>query len=80
MLRINGLYGLQNMLEYERSILYNKLFALIVKYMTINSSLDNISIVLVDTKTPANIGSVARAMMNMGCSRLVLVARRGQAR
>jgi len=41
--------------------------------MTINSSLDNISIVLVDTKTPANIGSVARAMMNMGFSRLVLV-------
>jgi TrmH family RNA methyltransferase len=41
--------------------------------MTINSPLDNISIVLVDTKTPANIGSVARAMMNMGFSRLVLV-------
>jgi TrmH family RNA methyltransferase len=37
------------------------------------SFLDNISIVLVDTKTPANIGSVARAMMNMGLSRLVLV-------
>ena len=37
------------------------------------SSLGNISIVLVDTKTPANIGSVARAMMNMGFSRLVLV-------
>lgn len=37
------------------------------------SPLDNISIVLVDTKTPANIGSVARAMMNMGFSRLVLV-------
>ena len=37
------------------------------------SSLGNISIVLVDTKTPANIGSVARAMMNMGFSRLALV-------
>jgi TrmH family RNA methyltransferase len=37
------------------------------------SPLDNISIVLVDTKTPANIGAVARAMMNMGFSRLVLV-------
>jgi tRNA (cytidine32/uridine32-2'-O)-methyltransferase len=36
-------------------------------------SLDNISIVLVDTKTPANIGAVARGMMNMGLSRLVLV-------
>ncbi len=35
--------------------------------------LDNISIVLVDTRTPANIGSVARCMMNMGLSRLVLV-------
>ncbi len=38
-----------------------------------NTLLDNISIVLVDAKTPANIGSVARGMMNMGLSRLVLV-------
>ena len=38
-----------------------------------NSLLDNISIVLVDTKTPANIGATARAMMNMGLSRLILV-------
>jgi tRNA/rRNA methyltransferase len=49
-----------------------------------NSLLDNISIVLVDTKTPANIGAVARAMMNMGFSRLVLVDppedKRGEAR
>jgi TrmH family RNA methyltransferase len=37
------------------------------------SLLDNISIVLVDTKTPANIGAVARCMMNMGLSRLILV-------
>ncbi len=35
--------------------------------------LDNISIVLVDTKTPANIGATARCMMNMGLSRLILV-------
>ena len=35
--------------------------------------LDNISIVLVDTKTPGNIGAVARCMMNMDLSRLVLV-------
>jgi TrmH family RNA methyltransferase len=35
--------------------------------------LDNISIVLVRTKTPGNIGAVARSMMNMGLSRLVLV-------
>jgi tRNA/rRNA methyltransferase/tRNA (cytidine32/uridine32-2'-O)-methyltransferase len=37
------------------------------------TSLDNISIVLLDTKTPANIGAAARCMMNMGLSRLVLV-------
>lgn len=37
------------------------------------TSLHNISIVLVDTKTPANIGATARCMMNMGLSRLVLV-------
>jgi TrmH family RNA methyltransferase len=35
--------------------------------------LDNVSIVLVDTKTPANIGATARCMMNMGLSHLVLV-------
>lgn len=37
------------------------------------SPLDNVTIVLVDTKTPANIGAVARCMMNMGLTRLVLV-------
>ncbi len=37
------------------------------------SLLDNISIILVGTKTPANIGAVARCMMNMGLSRLILV-------
>jgi TrmH family RNA methyltransferase len=37
------------------------------------SPLDNISFVLVDTKTPGNIGAVARCMMNMGLSNLVLV-------
>ncbi len=35
--------------------------------------LNRISIILVDTKTPANIGATARAMMNMGLSRLILV-------
>jgi tRNA C32,U32 (ribose-2'-O)-methylase TrmJ len=35
--------------------------------------LDNVSIVLVDTRTPANIGAAARCMMNMGLSRLILV-------
>jgi len=34
---------------------------------------DNVSIVLADTKTPANIGAAARCMMNMGLSRLILV-------
>jgi tRNA/rRNA methyltransferase len=48
------------------------------------SLLDNISIVLVETKTPANIGAVARCMMNTGLSRLILVDppldRNGEAR
>ncbi|MCK9418321.1 MAG: RNA methyltransferase [Nitrospirae bacterium] len=38
-----------------------------------NQLLDNVSIVLVDTKTPGNIGAAARCMMNMGLSRLILV-------
>jgi tRNA (cytidine32/uridine32-2'-O)-methyltransferase len=37
------------------------------------SLLDNITIVLVEPRTPANIGSIARCMMNMGLGRLVLV-------
>lgn len=41
--------------------------------MTSISLLDNISIVLVDTKTPANIGATARCMMNMGLRHLILV-------
>lgn len=41
--------------------------------MAAQDLLDNISIVLVRTKTPGNIGAVARSMMNMGLSRLVLV-------
>jgi TrmH family RNA methyltransferase len=51
--------------------------------MLLPSPLDNISIVLVDTKTPGNIGAVARCMMNMEISNLVLVRppadRNGQA-
>jgi TrmH family RNA methyltransferase len=35
--------------------------------------LRNISIFLVNTKTPGNIGAVARCMMNAGLSRLILV-------
>lgn len=39
-----------------------------------NKSLyNNISIILVDTKTPSNIGATARCMMNMGLSDLILV-------
>jgi TrmH family RNA methyltransferase len=37
------------------------------------SFLHNVSIILVETKTPANIGSVARCMKNTGLSRLILV-------
>ncbi len=37
------------------------------------SALDNISIILVHTKYPGNVGAVARCMMNMGLSRLILV-------
>lgn len=39
-------------------------------------NLDNIRIVLVNTNTPGNIGGVARALKNMGLSRLYLVAPR----
>jgi len=41
--------------------------------MPLPSLLDNITIILVRTKTPGNIGAVARCMMNMGISRLRLV-------
>ncbi len=41
--------------------------------MTAKVNLDNIAIVLVQPLIPENIGSVARAMDNMGLSRLVLV-------
>jgi len=46
---------------------------IITAAMTEQDPLDNVSIVLVHTKTPANIGAVARCMMNMGLSRLILV-------
>ena len=36
-------------------------------------ALENISIILNETQLPENIGSVARAMANMGVMRLVLV-------
>ena len=37
------------------------------------SSLDRLSVVLVETQSAGNIGSVARAMKNLGLIRLVLV-------
>lgn len=53
-------------------------FYVIIVFITVTMErtnlLHNVSIVLADTKTPANIGAVARCMMNMGLSRLVLVA------
>lgn len=41
--------------------------------MAAQDLLENISVVLVKTKTPGNVGAVARSMMNMGLSRMVLV-------
>lgn len=41
--------------------------------MNRQSALDNLSIVLVRTKTPGNIGAVCRCMMNMDLSQLILV-------
>ena len=41
------------------------------------NALDNVSVVLVETLQPGNIGSAARAMSNMGLSRLKLVNPRG---
>ena len=38
-----------------------------------SSPLDNVTVVLVRTKTPGNIGAIARCMMNFGLSRLILV-------
>ncbi len=38
------------------------------------SNFDNIRIVLVNTSHPGNIGGAARAIKNMGLSRLYLVA------
>lgn len=41
--------------------------------MNIQAKLDNVTVVLVEPKNPGNIGSVARAMKNMGVTRLHLV-------
>ncbi|MCK5666807.1 MAG: hypothetical protein KAI17_25130, partial [Thiotrichaceae bacterium] len=43
------------------------------KTLAKNSALDNIRIILVNTQFAGNIGGVARAMKNMGLSRLYLV-------
>jgi tRNA/rRNA methyltransferase len=41
--------------------------------MNLKAKLDNVHVVLVEPKNPGNIGSVVRAMKNMGVSRLHLV-------
>ena len=41
--------------------------------MTAKVDLDQITIILVQAQIPENIGSVARAMNNMGLRRLILV-------
>ncbi len=44
-----------------------------IKSMLKPPFLNNVSIILVDTRTPANIGATARCMINMGINKLVLV-------
>lgn len=44
-----------------------------IEIAAIENPLDNIRIVLINTQFPGNIGAVARAMKNMGLSRLYLV-------
>jgi tRNA/rRNA methyltransferase len=46
----------------------------LVPFYSTPMSLNNISIILVKTKHPGNIGSAARAMCNMGLNQLVLAA------
>ncbi|MBM3803124.1 MAG: RNA methyltransferase [Acidimicrobiia bacterium] len=45
----------------------------IEQYPPVINSLDDIAVLLVEPQSPANIGSVARAMKNMGLKQLVLV-------
>jgi len=41
---------------------------------SLNTDLSKIRIVLIETSHPGNIGAIARAMKNMGLSKLVLVS------
>ncbi len=55
---------------------YNIIFPLkinIIRISSMENFLDNVYIVMVETKTPGNIGSSVRAMKNMGISHLRLV-------
>ncbi len=63
------------LLETARVVTYKQRCQLIAPdtFMQNATLLDNLSIVLVDTNTPANIGAVARCMMNTGLGRLILV-------
>jgi TrmH family RNA methyltransferase len=60
-------------MSFRKPLKQSKLLLIMVSSMNSRSALDNINIVLVNTKTPGNIGAVARCMMNMGLSRLVMV-------
>lgn len=56
--------------SYSDTLIKQNLFGL----LTMNKSLDNFHVVLVETIDNLNIGSVARAMMNLGYKHLHLVA------
>ena len=73
MLKNVGLYIIWDLYAYAIIFLYFFLINFIIMSMRHESLLRKVSIVLVDTKTPANIGATARCMMNMGLSHLVLV-------
>lgn len=70
---------LNDVLNYAHSFKINSLLKKSVESALLNAQnpkvlLDHISIVMVNTTLPANIGAAARAMKTMGLSKLVLVA------
>lgn len=70
---------LNDVLNYAHSFKINSLLKKSVESVLLNAQnpkvlLDHISIVMVNTTLPANIGAAARAMKTMGLSKLVLVA------
>ena len=68
------IYHLQSAPRQLQNCAGNLLNSRALKHPPAPMNLDNIRIVLVNTTHPGNIGGVARAMKNMGLSRLVLVA------